>query len=84
MATGAHLGLLHRDPPWIGRGVADTVSGRRGILRAIASDVDHPRPVAWLRPRRGGTEWTTDPAALADPAPITADTSPDPTGDRRL
>ena len=69
-------GLLHRDHPWIGRAVEDTATGRRGILRAIAPDVDHSRPVAWLRPTAGGMEWTTDPGSLANPAPLTSDTHP--------
>jgi hypothetical protein len=64
-------GMLHRDHPWLGRTVEDTTTGRRGILRAIAPDGDRPQPVAWLLPEGGGTEWTTDPDALANPAPIT-------------
>lgn len=72
----AAIGLLHRDHPWIGREVEDAATGRRGILRAIAPDGDRPRPVAWLLPAGGGTEWTTDPGALANPAPLTPDTHP--------
>ncbi|CUW33441.1 MULTISPECIES: hypothetical protein [Streptomyces] len=68
--------LLHRDHRWLGREVEDIATGRRGTLRAIAPDGDKPRPVAWLIPPGGGTEWTTDPAALANPAPVTPDTSP--------
>ncbi|MER6734619.1 hypothetical protein [Streptomyces puniciscabiei] len=55
--------------------MTDTVTGRRGILRAIAPDTG-PHPVAWLVPVGGGVEWTTQPAALADPAPLTPDTHP--------
>jgi hypothetical protein len=66
--------LLHRNHPWIGREVEDTATGRRGTLCAIAPDGDKPRPMAWLRPPGGGMEWTTDPASLANPAPITPDT----------
>jgi hypothetical protein len=69
-------GLFHSDYPWLGRDVEDTVTGRRGTLRAIAPDVDKPHPVAWLLPPGGGTEWTTDPRALTDPAPITPGTPP--------
>ncbi|GDY80098.1 hypothetical protein SAV31267_095830 [Streptomyces avermitilis] len=47
-----------------------------GVLRAIAPDGDRPRPVAWLLPAGGGMEWTTDPGALANPAPLTADMHP--------
>ncbi|MBZ6142496.1 hypothetical protein [Streptomyces olivaceus] len=61
--------LLHREHPWIGQGVEDTATGHRGILRAVAPDGDRPRPVAWLLPAGGGTEWTTDPHTLAHPAP---------------
>jgi hypothetical protein len=68
--------LLHRDHPWIGREVEDTATGRRGTLRAIAPDGDKPRPVAWLMPEGGGTEWTTDPDSLDNPAPVTPDTHP--------
>ena len=68
--------LMHRPPPGIGRDVADAATGRRGTLRAIAPDVDQTRPVAWLLPAGGGMEWTTDPGALANPAPITPDTHP--------
>ncbi|MFD3998946.1 hypothetical protein [Streptomyces sp. NPDC058583] len=72
------LSLLHHDHPWIGRDVEDTATGRRGTLHAIAPDLDKPGPVAWLRPVGGGTEWTTDPTALANPAPLTPDTRPAP------
>ncbi|MFK0112013.1 hypothetical protein [Streptomyces sp. NPDC091217] len=65
--------LMHSDHQWLGREVEDTETGRRGILRAIAPDVEHPRPVAWLMPT-GGMEWTTDPGALDNPAPLTPDT----------
>jgi len=67
------VNLLHCAHPWIGRDVEDTVTGKRGTLRAIAPDGDKPRPVAWLLPPGGGTEWTTDPKALANPAPVTSD-----------
>ncbi|MCZ9349063.1 hypothetical protein NGM36_04505 [Streptomyces mutabilis] len=69
--------LQHRSHRWIGRVVEDTATGRTGILRAIAPDTDDSRPVAWLAPVGGGLEWTTAPSALANPAPITADTHPD-------
>ncbi|MBZ6093454.1 hypothetical protein KVH02_34900 [Streptomyces olivaceus] len=62
--------LLHREHPWIGQEVEDTATGRRGILRAVAPDGDRPRPVAWLLPAGGGTEWTTDPRTLDHPAPV--------------
>lgn len=65
--------LLHDDHPWIGRNVEDTATGRRGILRAIAPDGAEPRPMAWLL-SEGGTEWTTDPGSLANPAPIAPET----------
>lgn len=68
--------LLHQDHPWIGRNVEDTATGRRGILRAIAPDDGKPHPVAWLMPDGGGTEWTTSPSMLANPAPITPDAHP--------
>ncbi|MGY3676754.1 hypothetical protein [Streptomyces sp. TE33382] len=70
------MSLLHRDHPWIGRDVEDTATGRRGTLRAIAPDGKSPRPVAWLLPPGGGVEWTTDPGALNNPAPLTPDSLP--------
>lgn len=66
--------MLHDDHPWLGREVEDTKTGRRGTLRAIAPEGTKARPVAWLIPSGGGMEWTTDPTALANPAPITPDT----------
>ncbi|MGO4419265.1 hypothetical protein AB4Z54_11065 [Streptomyces sp. MCAF7] len=73
----ADLGLMHRKHRWLGRVVTDTVTGRRGILRAVAPDGTNPRPVAWMWPAEGGgLEWTTDLLALADPAPVTPDTHP--------
>ncbi|MFC9259330.1 hypothetical protein ACFRFJ_21235 [Streptomyces hydrogenans] len=68
--------MLHRPHRWIGREVEDTATGRRGVLTAIAPDTDDSRPMAWLRPAGGGTEWTTDPAALARPTPVTPSTHP--------
>ncbi|MFC9484601.1 hypothetical protein ACFTZM_00790 [Streptomyces hydrogenans] len=67
------MSFLHQKHRWIGREVEDTVTGRRGILTAVAPDGADPlaRPLAWLRPLGGGTEWTTAPAALAKPSPIT-------------
>jgi hypothetical protein len=62
--------MLHRDHPWMGREVEDTATGRRGVLRAIAPDGDSTESVAWLAPAGGGTEWTTSPRALSNPAPI--------------
>jgi hypothetical protein len=73
--VSADLGLLHRDHRWLNRVVTDTVTGRRGILRAIAPDTG-AHPVAWLAPVGGGVEWTTPPGALADPGPITPATRP--------
>jgi hypothetical protein len=66
---------MHRDHRWIGREVTDTATGRRGVLRAIAPD-SGVHPVAWLVPVDGGVEWTTQPGALDDPAPVTPDTHP--------
>ncbi len=71
-------GLLHHGHPWLGRDVEDTATGKRGTLRAIAPDGDKPHPVAWLLPPGGGMEWTTDPGALANPAPITPDSASAP------
>lgn len=68
--------LLHRDHPRLGRIVEDTTTGRRGILRAIAPGGDRPQPVTWLIPVGGGTEGTTDPDTLANPAPNTPVTHP--------
>jgi hypothetical protein len=56
--------MLHQGHRLIGCCVRDTLSGRTGVLRAIAPDGDNPKPVAWLRPERGGIEWTTAPEAL--------------------
>lgn len=70
------LGLGHRSHRWLGRTVTDSVTGRRGVLRAMTpDDATHGRMVAWLAPEGGGVEWTTDPSALHDPAPATPDTS---------
>ncbi|MFC8856840.1 hypothetical protein ACFT5D_27730 [Streptomyces sp. NPDC057144] len=66
--------LQHRSHRWLGRVVEDTATGRKGILRAVAPDIDTPRTVAWLAPVGGGREWTTAPGALANPAPLTPDT----------
>jgi len=74
--VSASRGLLHREHRWIGQEVEDTATGRRGVLRALAPDGDKPRPVAWLLPEGGGMEWTTDPGALANPAPRTPDSQP--------
>ncbi|MFE1348501.1 hypothetical protein [Streptomyces sp. NPDC058757] len=60
--------FLHHPHPWLGCEVEDTTTGRRGILRAIAPEDDAPYPKAWLLPAGGGTEWTTDVSALAEPA----------------
>lgn len=69
MSGGSFLHQKHR---WLGREVEDTVTGRRGVLTAVAPDAADPRarPLAWLRPLGGGTEWTTPPSALANPSPI--------------
>ncbi|MGV9690556.1 hypothetical protein ACWDUX_15745 [Streptomyces sp. NPDC003444] len=69
MSGGSFLHQKHR---WIGRKVEDTVTGRRGILTAVAPDGADSLayPLAWLC-LLGGTEWTTAPAALAKPSPIT-------------
>ncbi|MEU9774543.1 hypothetical protein [Streptomyces sp. NPDC047968] len=72
------MSLFHSDHPWIGWDVEDGVTGRRGILRAIAPDGDSLRPAAWLLPHGGGIEWTTDPAALANPVPPAPDARPAP------
>ncbi|MFC8442104.1 hypothetical protein ACFUJT_28555 [Streptomyces griseoincarnatus] len=40
--------MLHEPHRLIGRLVRDTVSGRIGVLRAIAPDGDMPEPAAWL------------------------------------
>ncbi|MFD4392621.1 hypothetical protein [Streptomyces sp. NPDC058495] len=72
------MSLLHCPHRWLGRDVEDTMTGRRGILRAVAPEGDDPSPKAWLLPAGGGTEWTTDVSALADPAPITPATHPAP------
>ncbi|MFF6888723.1 hypothetical protein ACFY9F_36735 [Streptomyces sp. NPDC012421] len=71
MSGGSFLHQAHR---WLGREVEDTVTGRRGILTAVAPEGADPRarPLAWLRPLGGGTEWTTFPAALANPSPSTS------------
>lgn len=74
--SGQGLGLMHRSHPWLGREVTDTATGRTGVLRAIAPDVDQPRLVAWLAPVGGGKEWTTDPRALGSPAQVSPDTHP--------
>ncbi|ULR48400.1 hypothetical protein [Streptomyces deccanensis] len=68
--------LQHRDHPWLGRMVEDTATGRRGRLRAVAPDGEEPTPVAWLLPEGGGREWTTPLSRLANPEPITPDSSP--------
>ncbi|MFD7444047.1 hypothetical protein [Streptomyces sp. NPDC059909] len=47
------------------------MTGRTGILRAVAPDGDKPRPVAWLAPEGGGVEWTTDPGAVTPAGPVT-------------
>ncbi|MFD7304070.1 hypothetical protein ACFV83_24610 [Streptomyces pharetrae] len=65
-----------QDHHWIGREVEDTAIGGRGIPWAIAPDGDETRPVAWPRPKGGGRERTTDPAALTHPVPLTPDTRP--------
>ncbi|GHG04134.1 hypothetical protein ACFFSH_39010 [Streptomyces filamentosus] len=70
--------LLHRHHRWLGRDVEDTTTGRRGILRAIAPEGDAPGLRAWLLPVGGGTEWTTEISALANPAPISPTTRPAP------
>lgn len=67
---------MHHDHPWIGRDVEDTASGRRGILRAIAPDVDQPHLVAWLRPPAAGLSGPPTRGRLANPAPLTPDTNP--------
>ncbi|WP_440581239.1 hypothetical protein [Streptomyces sp. PT19] len=56
--------MLHEPHRLMGCLVRDTISGRTGVLRAIAPDGDVPKPVAWLRPAGGGREWTTPPKAL--------------------
>lgn len=56
--------MLHEPHRLIGRLVRDTLSGRIGLLRAIAPDGDAPEPAAWLIPEGGGTEWTTPPQSI--------------------
>ncbi|MET7814220.1 hypothetical protein ABZT26_25655 [Streptomyces sp. NPDC005395] len=63
--------MLHETHRLIGRLVCDTESGRTGVLRAIAPDGNAPKPVAWLSPEGGGTEWTT---SLRSVEPVTAPT----------
>lgn len=70
------LGLGHFDHPLLNRLVIDHAHGDRiGVLRAIAPDVDGPdvgpvlripdtAPVAWLAPKGGGREWSTNPDAI--------------------
>lgn len=69
------LGLLHLSHHWLGQMVTDTMTGRRGELRAIAPDLEE-EPVAWLRPVGGGREWTTALEALANPERVAPDTAP--------
>ncbi|MFD4376804.1 hypothetical protein [Streptomyces sp. NPDC058486] len=68
--------LLHHLHPWLGRDVEDTATSRRGILRAVTPEGDDPCPRAWLLPAGGGTEWTTEVSALANPASINPTTHP--------
>lgn len=70
------LALGHFDHPLLGRLVVDHAHDDRiGVLRAIAPEVDSPslgpvwripdtEPVAWLAPKGGGLEWSTDPDAI--------------------
>ncbi|REK90982.1 hypothetical protein DY245_07330 [Streptomyces inhibens] len=74
--TAQPLGLGHWSHPLLGRLVIDHAHGDLiGILRAIAPDpkdsnpglalrIPDAPPVAWLAPKGGGREWTTDPTAI--------------------
>ncbi|MEU1266692.1 hypothetical protein ABZ473_32440 [Streptomyces cellulosae] len=69
------MSMLHKPHRLIGRLVRDTLSGRIGVLRAIAPDGDTTEPAAWLIPEGGGTEWTTtprsiEPVVLPGPGPL--------------
>lgn len=78
--TARDMGMGHLTHPWLNRLVVDTEhSGRLGVLRAVAPDVDDIRtepliqvpgtpPVAWLAPEHGGREWTTSLAAIEEAA----------------
>ncbi|MEV0186499.1 hypothetical protein AB0I54_45985 [Streptomyces sp. NPDC050625] len=70
------LGLQHHNHPLMGHRVLDTATGRTGILQAIAPDGTSPKPVAWLRPEGGGTEWTTATGAIEAAGPITHQSHP--------
>ncbi|MFI0822512.1 hypothetical protein ACH4TX_43535 [Streptomyces sp. NPDC021098] len=57
-----------------GQEVYDAVTGQVGVLQAVchiselAFDHGMPGPlVAFLRPEKGGQEWTTDPGSLRRP-----------------
>ncbi|MGW0880357.1 hypothetical protein [Streptomyces sp. NPDC002671] len=76
--SAGDLGLMHRSHQWLGREVRDTATGCTGILRAIAPEPNGTRLVAWLRPKRGGMEWTTDRRALEAVGRITPYTHPEP------
>ncbi|CAM5651550.1 hypothetical protein [Streptomyces griseomycini] len=65
------MSMLHDRHRLIGRLVRGTVSGRTGVPRAVATDGDTPKPVAWLIPEGGGTEWTTPLRAIE---PVTVPT----------
>ncbi|WP_367137069.1 MULTISPECIES: hypothetical protein [Streptomyces] len=59
--TRQDLGLGHQEHPLIGRLVLDSVTGRMGILRAVApEDNGHGQWTVrgWLAPPAGGREWT--------------------------
>ncbi|WP_181785475.1 hypothetical protein [Streptomyces phytophilus] len=86
------LGMGHQSHPWLGHLVADTAhSGRVGVLQAVAPDVDDIRlepifrapdepPVAWLRPKDGGMEWTTALVAIQEvPGGMPVASAPDGT-----
>ncbi|MEU8653645.1 hypothetical protein [Streptomyces sp. NPDC048737] len=62
-------GMLHERPRLIGRLVRDAVSGRTGVLRAVAPDGDAAQPVAWLMSAGSGIEWTTPLRAIQPVTP---------------
>jgi hypothetical protein len=80
-SDNAQLGLGHRSHPLLGKPVVDTVSGRHGILRAVAptmtmgvrgvfepsqSHISKFPVAAWLAPHGGGREWTTGVDAIEE------------------
>ncbi|MGY0058242.1 hypothetical protein ACWY4P_17090 [Streptomyces sp. LZ34] len=63
-----------RTAPGLGQEAYDPISGRSGVVQAIHATTellfDHKMTgsrVAFLRPARGGVEWTADAATLRFP-----------------